>query len=93
MQIRNDSILGPSDMTVDTWFKSWQENMSADLAPNIRRNYRERYIHTIQPAIGGMPNKNSSYDTRLYKLCDEAEILRFCVHALRHTYATCENGV
>ena len=80
-------------MTVDTWFKSWQENMSADLAPNIRRNYRERYIHTIQPAIGGMPNKNSSYDTRLYKLCDEAEILRFCVHALRHTYATFENGV
>ena len=24
----------------------------------------------------------------LYKLCDEAGIKRFCVHALRHTYAT-----
>ena len=36
----------------------------------------------------GMPNKNSSYDTHLYKLCDEAGIKRFCMHALRHTYAT-----
>ena len=35
-----------------------------------------------------MPNKNSSYDTHLYKLCDEAGIKRFCMHALRHTYAT-----
>ena len=36
----------------------------------------------------GMPAKNSSYDTHLYKLCDEAGITRFCMHALRHTYAT-----
>jgi integrase len=36
----------------------------------------------------GEPNKNSSYDTHLYKLCDEAGIKRFCMHALRHTYAT-----
>ena len=36
----------------------------------------------------GMPNKNSSYDTHLYKLCDEAGIKRFSMHALRHTYAT-----
>ena len=36
----------------------------------------------------GEPAKNSSYDTRLYKLCDEAKIKRFCMHALRHTYAT-----
>lgn len=43
----------------------------------------------------GMPNKNSSYDTHLYKLCDEAGIKRFCMHALRHTYATraIERGV
>ena len=34
------------------------------------------------------PAKNSSYDTHLYKLCDEAKIKRFCMHALRHTYAT-----
>lgn len=34
-------------------------------------------------------------DTHLYKLCDEAGIKRFCMHALRHTYATraIERGV
>lgn len=36
----------------------------------------------------GMPAKNSSYDTHLYKPCDDAGIKRFCMHALRHTYAT-----
>lgn len=43
----------------------------------------------------GEPSKNSSYDTHLYKLCDEAGIKRFCMHALRHTYATraIERGV
>ena len=38
--------------------------------------------------LTGEPAKNSSYDTHLYKLCDEAGINRFCMHALRHTYAT-----
>ena len=43
----------------------------------------------------GETNKNSSYDTHLYKLCDEAGIKQFCMHALRHTYATraIERGV
>lgn len=36
----------------------------------------------------GEPAKNSSYDTHLYKLCDDAGIKHFCMHALRHTYAT-----
>lgn len=36
----------------------------------------------------GMPAKNSSYDTHLYKLCDTAGIPPFCMHTLRHTYAT-----
>ncbi len=43
----------------------------------------------------GMPNKNSSYDTHLYKLCEEAGIKHFSMHVLRHTYATraIERGV
>ena len=36
----------------------------------------------------GEPSKNSSYDTHLYKICDENGIKRFCMHTLRHTYAT-----
>ncbi len=36
----------------------------------------------------GKPTKNSSYDTHLYKLCDEAHLKHFGMHALRHTYAT-----
>ncbi len=36
----------------------------------------------------GMPSKNSSYDTHLYKLCEKAGIPPFCMHTLRHTYAT-----
>ncbi len=36
----------------------------------------------------GEPAKNSSYDTHLYKLCERTGIAHFCMHALRHTYAT-----
>ena len=41
-------------MTVDAWFDFWLNNLVADLAPNTRRNYRERYIYNIQPVIGSM---------------------------------------
>lgn len=43
----------------------------------------------------GMPAKSSSYDTHLYKLCQEAGIKPFSMHALRHTFATraIERGV
>lgn len=36
----------------------------------------------------GMPTKNSTYDTYLYKICDRAGIEHFSIHKLRHTFAT-----
>ena len=51
---KHDNIFVPSDMTVDTWFEYWIENIVGDLAPNTRRNYSERYVHNIQPVIGSM---------------------------------------
>lgn len=47
-------VFTPSDMTLDTWFEYWIDNIVGDLAPNTRRNYRERYVHNIQPVIGSM---------------------------------------
>ena len=43
----------------------------------------------------GMPKKNSSYDTDLYKICEKAEIKHISMHTLRHSYATraIERGV
>lgn len=51
---KHDNVFLPSDMTVDTWFEYWINHIVGDLAPNTRRNYRERYTHNIQPVIGGM---------------------------------------
>lgn len=36
----------------------------------------------------GTPVKNSTYDTMLFKLCDKANLPRFSMHVLRHTFAT-----
>lgn len=36
----------------------------------------------------GTPVKNSTYDTALFKICDKADIPRFSMHILRHTFAT-----
>ena len=36
----------------------------------------------------GEPTKNSTYDTRMYKICDKAGIRHISMHGLRHTYAT-----
>lgn len=36
----------------------------------------------------GLPTKNSTYDTYLYKICERAGIEHFSIHKLRHTYAT-----
>ena len=34
--------------------RNWIENIVGDLAPNTLRNYRERYVHNIQPVMGKM---------------------------------------
>ena len=65
----------------------------------VRVSARERTVYIAHGSAGHArsclyqlayrePAKNSSYDTHLYKLCDEAGIKHFCMHALRHTYAT-----
>ena len=36
----------------------------------------------------GTPTKNSAYDTKLFYYCDKADIQRFSMHVLRHTFAT-----
>ena len=51
---KHGNLLIPSEMTVDKWFEFWIENIVSDLAPNTRRNYRERYKHNIQPVLGKM---------------------------------------
>ncbi len=51
---RHGNVFMPTNMTVDDWFEYWIKNIVGDLAPNTRRNYRERYEHNIKPIIGGM---------------------------------------
>lgn len=51
---KHSNVFVPADMTVDEWFEYWINYIVGDLAPNTRRNYRERYKRNIQPVIGGM---------------------------------------
>ncbi len=51
---KHDNLFVPSDMTVDSWFEYWINHIVGDLAPNTRRNYRERYFRNIQSVIGNM---------------------------------------
>lgn len=51
---RHCIIVTAPDMTVDKWFDYWIGNIVCDLAPNTKRNYRERYKWNIQPVIGAM---------------------------------------
>lgn len=39
---------------MDGWFEYWIENLVCGLAPNTRRNCRERYVQKVQPVIGNM---------------------------------------
>lgn len=47
-QDRHGSIVVPVNMTVDTWFDYWIQNIVGDLAPNTLRNYRERYTKPVR---------------------------------------------
>lgn len=51
---KHGNLFVPTDVTVDAWFEYWIENIVGDLAPNTRKNYRERYENNIKPVIGGM---------------------------------------
>jgi integrase len=75
----------------------WENGKKADTLKNVlmymdlRTGQQASFVMEDLVFINyrtGEPAKNSSYDTHLYKLCDEAGIKRFCMHALRHTYAT-----
>ena len=50
----HEDVFIATDTTVDQWFDFWIENIVGDLAPNTLRNYRERYVHNIQPVMGKM---------------------------------------
>ena len=50
----HSTICAGANMTVDTWFEYWMENIISDRSHNTRRNYRERYERNIQPFIGKM---------------------------------------
>ena len=51
---KHENIFVSPDMTVDVWFEFWGAHIVGDLAPNTRRNYRERYEYNVKPLIGGM---------------------------------------
>ncbi len=68
------------------------ETLSQILEYMDRRTGEKRYLVMRDLVFvnirTGEPSKNSSYDTHLYKLCEEGGIEKFYMHALRHTYAT-----
>lgn len=51
---KHNDFFVATDMTVDTWFDYWQDNIVSDRSPNTLRNHRERYKFNIQPLIGKM---------------------------------------
>ena len=49
---RHEDVFAPPDMTVTEWFEFWISHIVGDLAPNTKRNYRERYEYNVKPVIG-----------------------------------------
>ena len=50
----HEDVFAPPDMTVTEWFEFWISHIVGDLAPNTKRNYRERYEYNVKPVIGKM---------------------------------------
>lgn len=73
-------------ITVDTWFNEWLENIIFDLAPNTRRNYKERYERNIKPVIGKMniADVKPMHCKRILKQMDS----EYAGSTIRQTYIT-----
>jgi len=77
----------------DNWENHKRSEKLSQALPYMDRRTGQQKVLVMEDLVfinwrTGEPAKNSSYDTLLYKLYDEAGIKRFCMHALRHTYAT-----
>lgn len=54
-RLKHSNVCIPGDMTVDSWFEYWIENIiKSNVRPNTIRNYRERYERNIKKYIGEM---------------------------------------
>ena len=53
-QDKHGKLVTSPDMTVDEWFEFWHAELLQGLAPNTKRNYRERYEHNIKTVLGDM---------------------------------------
>ena len=75
----HEDVFVATDTTVDQWFDFWIENIVGDLAPNTLRNYRERYVHNIQPVMGKMMIAKHPMDgvrfTKLVRATDDIKFL------------------
>ena len=90
-----------SATTVDDWFDFCQNTLWADLAPSTRRSRQERYDFNMKPLIGHLSLENvkplhcipilngmeKPYN-RQGKVYASSTIRPFCMHTLRHTFAT-----
>ena len=75
----HEDVFVATDTTVDQWLDFWIENIVGDLAPNTLRNYRERYVHNIQPVMGKMMIAKHPMDgvrfTKLVRATDDIKFL------------------
>ena len=80
---KHEDVFAATETTVDEWFNFWIENIVGDLAPNTLRNYRERYVHNIQPVMGSMMIANVKPMHCKFKLVPTMQVLPSVRHTLR----------